>query len=177
MDPLSVAASVVAVAGALYTVSQKLRQCAKTLAHAAREIVAVAKEMDACSTLFRSLQSTIERLTPLLPQGFDILKICDDLVSQAQENVGEFDRFLKGLGPPSHSRDASNVFARTIARLKWAFQKTDLVLLRSKLDASKWTINLYLTMIHLMVVAGQLEAARERSQRDRREIRDLRRQK
>lgn len=94
---------------------------------------------------------------PLLPQGFNVVTICHDLVSQAQENVGEFDRFLNGLGPLSHSRDASNVVARTIARLKWAFQRTELMLLRSKLDSSKWTIHLYLTMIHLMVVAGQLE--------------------
>ena len=175
-DPLSVAASVIAVAGALYTVSQKLRQCANTLAHAAKEIVALAKEMDACSTLFRSLNCTIERLMPLLPQGFDIMTICHDLVSQAQENVGEFERFLKGLGPLSHSRDTSNVIARTITRLKWAFQRTELMLLRSKLDSSKWTINLYLTMIHLMVVARNLEEAKERAQRDRRKIRELRRE-
>lgn len=173
-DPLSVAASVFALAGALYTVSQKLRQCANTLAHAAKEIVAVAKEVDACSTLFRSLRCTIERFMPLLPQGFDIMTICHDLVSQAQENVGEFDRFLNGLGPLSHSRNESNVIARTIARLKWAFQRTELMLLRSKLDSSKWTIHLYLTMIHLMVVAGQLEEAKTRAQRDRGKIRELR---
>lgn len=113
---------------------------------------------------------------PLLPQGFNVVTICHDLVSQAQENVGEFDRFLNGLGPLSLPRDASNVIARTIARLKWAFQRTELMLLRSKLDSSKWTIYLYLTIIHLMVVAGQLEEAKTRDQGDRGKIRELRRE-
>ena len=168
------AASIIAVAGALYKVSQKLRECAKTLAHAAREIGAVAKEMDACSTLFRSLQCTIEQVTPLLPEGFDVAKICEDLVSQALESVGEFRRFLKGLEPLSHSKDVRNVFAKTIARLKWAFQKTDLLMLRAKLDSSKTTINLSLTMIYVTVLAERLAAAEERGQREGREIERLR---
>ena len=174
MDPLSVPASIIAVAVALYKVSQKLRECAKTLAHAAREIVAVAKEMDACSTLFRSLHYTIKQVKPLLPVGFDVVKICEDLVSQALESVGGFRRFLKGLGPLSHSKAERNVFAKTIARLKWAFQKTDLLMLRAKLDSSKTTIHLCLTMIYLTVKARKLAAAEETGQREGRKIEKLR---
>lgn len=86
MDPLSVAASIFGVAVALCEVSQKLRECAKTLAHAARDVVAVAKEMDACSTLFQSLKYTIEQVTPLLQERFDLVKICEDLMSPALES-------------------------------------------------------------------------------------------
>lgn len=174
MDPLSVAASITGVALALYKVSQKLREFAKTLAHAAREIVAVAKEMDACSTLFHSLRYTIEQVKPLLPEGFNVVKICEDLMSQALESVEEFRRFLKGLEPLSHSKDVGNVFAKTIARLKWTFQKTDLLMLRAKLDSSKTTLNLSLTMIYGTVWVERLAAAEGRGQREGVEIERLR---
>ncbi len=167
MDPLSVvsvAASIIAVAGALYTVGQKLRSCAATLAHAGREIIALAKEMDVFSTLLRSLQCTIEFFIPRLPGEFDDKKMCNDLVSQAQENVDEFDRFLEDLKPLRHTKDA-NVFAKTLARLRWAFQKSDLLLLRSKLESSKSTINMYLTSIHLRFIKEEIEAT-ERGERD-----------
>ncbi len=174
MDPVSVAASIIAVATALYTVGKKLRIFAATLAHAGKEITAVAKELNACSTLFRSLRYTIERVTPMLPPRFNPLKLCNDLVSQAQETVDEFDRFLKNLKPLRRSKEA-NVFAKTLARLRWAFQRTDLLLLRSELDSSKTTINLFLGMIHLQVVTGQI-AATDGGERDPAELRRLKRQ-
>ena len=174
MDPLSVAASIFGVAVALCEVSQKLRECAKTLAHAAREVVAVAKEMDACSTLFQSLKHTIEQVKPLVQERFDLVKICEDLMSQALESVDEFRRFLKGLEPLSRSKDVRTVFATTIARFKWAFQKTDLLMLRAKLDSSKTTINLSLTMIYGAILTERLAAAEERGQREGEEIGMLR---
>ena len=175
MDPLSVAASIIAVAGALYTVSQKLRNCAATLAHAGREIIALAKEMDFYSTLFHYLQCTVKDMIPRLPKGLDHLKMCDDLVSQAQDNVGEFDRFLENVKPLRHTKDA-NVFAKTLARLRWAFQRTDLKLLRSKLESSKSTIIIYLLMI-LLRVNKEEQAATKRGGRDKAKLRDLKRQK
>lgn len=175
MDPLSVSASIIAVATALYSVSRKLRSCAKSIAQAAREMIALTKEMDACSTLFRCLSSTIEQWTAVLPQGSEILKVCEDLVSQALDNVKEFRSFLKDLEPLSRSRSA-NSFNRMIARLKWVFQRTDLLLLRSKLDSSKTTINMCLIMINLKAVAQQLAAAEERSGRDRTRIKKLQHQ-
>ena len=168
------AASIFGVAVALCEVSQKLREYAKTLAHAAREVIAVAKEMDAYSTLFHSLKYTIEQVTPLLQERFNLVKVCEDLMIQALESVEEFRRFLKGLEPLSHSKDVRNVFAKTIARLKWAFQKTDLLMLRARLDSSKTTINLSLTMIYGAILTERLAAAEERGQREGEEIGMLR---
>lgn len=134
MDPLSVAASIIAVAGALYTVSHKLRCCARVLAHAGREVNAVAREMSMFSTLLRSLWATIQRLIPLASEVLDVLKICKDLVRQADENVREFEKFLEDLGPLRDPGNA-NLIAKAVARLRWLFQRTDLLLLRSKLES------------------------------------------
>ena len=97
--------------------------------------------------------------------------MCDDLVEQAEENVQDFDRFLADLEPLRDSIDA-NFLARTMARLRWNFRKTDL-LLRSKLDSSKSTMILCMTTIHTRHTIEQLEIARRKAERDETEIRDL----
>ena len=169
MDPLSVGASIIAVAGALFTVSQKLIDFAKTVAHAASEVKYIAKEMDTFSTLLRGLRNIFEHVAPVVSRALNLSKIGDDLVEQARENVGEFDRFLAELEPLRNSIDA-NFIAKTMARLRWAYQKNDLILLRSKLDSSKLTLNLCMTTIHTRVAIEGLRAAEQRAQRDKKEI-------
>ena len=166
MHPLSVGASIIAVAGALSAVSQKLIAFAKTLAHAAREVTYIAKEMNFFSTLLRALRNILEQVTPLVSQALDPFKTCMDVVEQAEENVGDFDKFLANLEPLRNSKDA-NLIARTVARLRWAFQKSDLLFLRSKLDSSKSTLNLYITTIHTRIAIEQLRAARQKTKRDK----------
>ena len=173
MDPLSVGASIIAVAGALAAVSQKLIDFARTLAHAAREVKYIAKEMNIFSTLLRALRNILESVTrtPVVLTALNLARICDDLVEQAEENVKDFDRFLADLEPLRDSIDA-NFLARTMARLRWNLRKTDLLLLRSKLDSSKSKLNLCMTTIHTRVTIEEL-AAKERAKRDETEIREL----
>ena len=174
MDPLSVIASVIAVAGALYSVSRKLKSCAKTMVHAGKEIIAIAREMSSFSNILRSLQDTLRLVESLVSQEQDVLQICDDLVSQAYENVEEFEEFLKDLEPLRFSGNAK-VFAKTLARLKWAFQKSDLVLLRSKLDSSKSTLSMCMNLIQMKVATAALAAALENKQ-DEKKVKQLRSQ-
>ena len=93
---------------------------------------------------------------------------------QARENVGEFDIFLKGLKPLQDSSDA-DLISKTYARVKWAFQKTDLLLLRSKLESSKSTLNLCMVTIQARVSVEMLEAA-QRDVGDEMKVRRLTRQ-
>ena len=146
MDPLSVAASIISVAGALYAVSQKLRFLANTIYYAAKEVRAVAKEINLFSILLHSLQYTYDTLRSRVLHAADLLELCERLVAQARENVGEFKIFLKALRPLYSSKD-EGLISRTIARLKWVYQKSDLVLLRSKLESSKSTLNLCMVAI------------------------------
>lgn len=172
MEPLSVAASIISVAGAIYAVSQKLRRFAKTLAHAATEVKYIAKEMSTFSTLLRALRNIFQTVTPVVLGALNLSKICDDLVQQAKENVGEFNQFLADLEPLRDSIDA-NIIAKTMARLRWNSRKTDLVLLRSKLDSSKLTLNLCVTIIHTRVATEELGASQRRARKDKAEIDDL----
>lgn len=174
MDPLSVAASIIAVAGALYSVSRKLRSCANTIAYAAKEVKAIAKEISLFSILLRSLQNTYVSLASQVSQAADLREICEGLVVQARENVGEFDIFLKGLKPLQDSSDA-DLISKTYARVKWAFQKTDLLLLRSKLESSKSTLNLCMVTIQARLSVEMLEAA-QRDMGDEMKVRRLTRQ-
>ena len=172
MDPLSVGASIIAVAGALYNVSQKLRSCARTLVHAGKEVKALAKEINIFSTLMRSLRSILERLSSLTPREPKLVNLSEDLVKQAEENVGEFNELLKTLKPLCVPRDGS-VIVKTLARLRWAFQKSDLLLLRSKLDSSKVTLTLYLTMIQASFAVEELAEEKKKRRRDKTKIEDL----
>lgn len=159
MDPLSVSASIIAVATALYSVSRKLRSCAKSIAQAAKEVKAIAQDISAFSILLRSLRNTLDILNPLVSQAAEFWQTCYSLVTQAEDNVREFDNFLEDLEPLRGSR-GRNLVTTTVARLRWAFQKSDLLLLRSKLEASKSTLNLFLTAIQTTIAAEQLAAAR-----------------
>ena len=170
MDPLSVAASIIAVAGALYSVSRKLRSCANTIAYAAKEVKAIAKEINIFSILLRSLQNTYDGLASKISQAADLREICERLVMQARENVGEFNNFLKGLKPLQNSSGAG-LISKTYARVKWAFQKTDLLLLRSKLESSKSTLNLCMVAIQTRISVAKLEAA-QTSEGDEMEVRE-----
>ena len=168
------AASIIAVAGALYSVSRKLRSCANTIAYAAKEVKAIAKEIGVFSILLRSLQNTYSILAYQISQAADLREICKRLVAQAEENVGEFDTFLKGLKPLQDSSGAG-LIAKTYARVKWAFQKTDLLLLRSKLESSKSTLNLCVVVIQMRVLA-EMYAAAQKDRGDEMEARRLIRQ-
>lgn len=174
MDPLSVAASILAVAGALYSVSRKLWSCANTIAYAAKEVKAIAKEISVFSILLRSLQNTYDILASQVSQAADLRKICKRLVAQAKENVGEFDTFLEGLKPLQDSSGAG-LISKTYARVKWAFQKSDLLLLRSKLESSKSTLNLCMVAIQ-MRVSVEMYAAARKDGRDEMEVRRLKHQ-
>ena len=174
MDRLSVAASIISVAGALYAVSRKLRSYAKTMSYAAKEVKAVAKEINLFSILLRSLQYTYDTLTSRVSQAADLLKLCERLVAQAKENVGEFKSFLKALDP-LHSSRGGGLISRTVARLKWAYQKSDVVLLRSKLESSKSTLSLCMVAIETRIMTEMYVAALNRGG-DEREIRRLKRQ-
>ena len=161
MDPLSVAASIIAVAGALYSVSRKLRSCAKTIACAAKEVKAIAMEISAFSILLRSLQTTYNILASQVPEAANLRKICKRLVAQAEENKGEFDDFLKGLKPLQDSSSAG-LISKTYARVKWAWEKNDLLLLlRSKLESSKSTLNLCMVAIEMRVLVEIYAAAQK----------------
>ena len=168
------AASIVAVADALYSVSRKLRSCAKTIAHAGKEVKAIAKEMSAFSILMRSLRDTLQLLTPLFIQAHSLVTTCENLVRQAEENVEELDRFLEDLEPLRNSKGGS-LIAKMIARLRWAFQKTDFLLLRAKLESSKLTLGLCMTAIQTRVAVEQLAAA-QRGEKDETEVKKLKRQ-
>ena len=168
-------ASIIAVAGALFTVSQKLIDFAKTLAHAASEIKYIARETDTFSALLRTLRTILEHVEhakPVVFQALDLRKTCMNLVEQASENVKEFDDFLADLGPLRDSINANSI-ARIVARVRWAFQKTDLIMLRSKLDSSKLTLNLCMTTIHTRVAVEELREERHRVGRDMAKIREL----
>ena len=174
MDPLSVAASIAAVAGALYSVSRKLRSCAKAISQATKEVKAIAKEISAFSILLRSLQNTIAKIESLVTQTAVFWQTCDSLIRQAYENVRDFDKFLKDLETLRDSRGRT-LITKTVVRLKWAFRKSDLVLLRSKLETSRSTLGLYMIAIQLSLAAEQL-AAPPRDERDEAEIQRLKRQ-
>ena len=161
MDPLSVAASIIAVAGALYSVSRKLRSCANTIAYAAKEVKAIAKEISVFSILLRSLQTTYNILASQVSEAADLRKMCKRVVAQAEENVGEFDTFLKGLKPLQDSNVAGSI-SKIYTRVKWAFQKKpDLVLLRAKLESSKSTLNLCMVAIQMRVLVEMYAAAQK----------------
>ena len=174
MEPLSVATSIMTVAGALYAVSRKFRDYAKTIAYAAKEVKAIAKEISVFSILLRSFRDTYDVLTSQVPQAADLLGVCKKLVAQAKENVREFDTFLEGLNPLIDSRDAG-LISKTIARLRWAFQRTDLLLLRSKLESSKSTLNLCMCMIQTKISAEMYVTAK-RGEGDQTEVERLRNQ-
>ena len=162
MDPLSVAASIITVAGALYAVTKTLIKFAKSLAHAAKEVNYIAKEMTGFSTILRALRNILQQVPPEILQGLNLTQTCHDLVRQAKDNVREFNKFLTGLEPLLDSANATLV-SRTKARLKWSNQKTVLAMLRAKLDSSKLTLILCVTMIHLRVALGELAAPKKKS--------------
>lgn len=166
------AASIIAVAGALYTVTQTLTNFAKSLAHAAKEIIYIAKEMSAFSTILRALRNIFQHVPPEILQALNLTKTCHDLVRQAKENVSEFNSFLASLEPLRDSVNATLV-AKTMARLRWNTQKTVLAMLRSKLDSSKLTLTLCVTMIHTRVALEELVAAKKKAKKDEEEIDDL----
>ena len=136
MEPLSVAASIISVAGALYAVSRKLRSYAKTISYAEKEVKAIAKEINLFSILLHSLQYTYDTLRSRVSQSTDLLGLCEQIVALAKENVGELNGFLEALNPLRSSRN-EGLISRAVARLKWAYQKSDLVLLRAKIESSK----------------------------------------
>lgn len=174
MDPLSVAASIISVAGALYAVSRKLQSFAKTIYYAAKEVKAIAKEINMFSILLHSLQYTYNILRSRFSHALDLLELCKRLVTQAKDNVREFKSFLKGLDPLHISKD-EGWLSRTIARLKWAYRKSDLVLLRSKLESSKSTLNLCMVIIQARVMLEMYVTASKRDE-DGTETRRLKRQ-
>ena len=148
--------------------------CAKTIVAAAKEVNAIAKEISIFSVILRSLPDIHNALTSLVPQAADLRNLCKDIQEQANANVVEFENFLKDLKPLRGSRDAGPI-SRTTARLIWLFQKNDLVPLRSNLETSKSTLNLYINMIQARIAFANLEAARS-SMRPKSEIRSLKRQ-
>ena len=174
MEPLSVAASIISVAGALYAVSRKLRSYAKTISYAEKEVKAIAKEINLFSILLHSLQYTYDTLTSRVSQSADLLELCERLVAQAKENVGEFKGFLKALNPLHKSR-GEGLISRAVARLKWSRQKNDLVLLRAKLESSKSTLNLCMVAIQTRIMTEVYVAALERGE-DETKTRRLKRQ-
>ena len=174
MDPLSVGASIISVAGALYSVSRKLRSFAKTIYYAAKEVKSLAKEIDLFSVLLRSLQYTYDTLKSQVSQATDLLRLCKRLVAQANENVEEFRDFIKALKSLRDSKDGG-LISRTIARLKWAYRKSDLVLLRAKLESSKATLNLCMNAIQTRI-AAEIYAAAQDHGRDEQETKWLKRQ-
>lgn len=109
-----------------------------------------------------------------MSEVLDVLNIYKDLVHQADENVREFEKFLEDLGPLRDPGN-TNLITKAVARLRWLFRRTDLLLLRSKLESSKSTITLYITMIHLRVEIEQLAAAK-RQKKDKAQISELRHQ-
>ena len=172
MDPLSVAASIITVAGALYTVSKTLIKFAKSLAHAAKEINYIAKEMSGFSTIMRALRNILQQVPPDILQALNLTKICHRLVRQAKDNVREFTTFFTHLEPLLDSANAT-LFAKTKARLQWSTQKSVLAVLRAKLDSSKLTLILCVTMIHLRVVLGELGAGEERAKKNKAVLDDV----
>ena len=158
MDPLSVAASIISVAGALYAVSRKLRSYAKTILYAAKEVKAIAKEINLFSILLRSLQYTYDILRSKVEHPADLLELCERLVAQADENVGEFNNFLRALDPLYDSVDRGFI-SRTLARLKWTYQKSDLFWLRANLESSKSTLNLCMIAIQTRILTETYVAA------------------
>ena len=168
-------ASIIAVAGALFTVSQKFIDFAKTLAHAASEIKYIGREIDTFSALLRTLRDIFKHAKPVVYQTLDLFNTCKNLVEQAEENVREFDGFLAGLEP---LRDLINVnsITRLIARLRWVSRKNELLMLRSKLDSSKLTLILCMTAIHTRVVVEELKKERQRTVHNVAKIRELRSQ-
>ena len=174
MDPLSVAASIISVAGALYAVSRKLRSYAKTISYAEKEVKAIAKEVNLFSILLHSLQYTYDTLTSRVSQSADLLKLCEQIVALAKENVEEFKVFLKALNPLRSSR-GEGLISRAVARLKWAYQRSDLVLLRARLESSKSTLNLCMVSIQTMIMSEVYVAALERGE-DETETRRLKHQ-
>ena len=166
------AASIIAVAGAIYHVSQKLRKFAKTLAHAAREVKYIAREMDIFSSLLRAARNIFQSIKPEVVKALKLSKMCRNLVKQANENVQEFDKFLSDLEPLRHSIDA-NLIAKTVARLRWNARKNDMVLLKSKLEASKSTLILCMNIINTRDTVEDLGEAKRRIEKDRAEIEDL----
>ena len=174
MDPLSVAASIISVAGALYAVSRKLWSFAKTIYYAAKEVKAIAKEINIFSILLHSLQYTYDILKSRFSHAVDLLELCKRLVVQAKDTAREFKGFLKGLDPLHISKD-EGLLSRTIARLKWAYQKSDIVLLRSKLESSKSTLNLCMVTIQTRMVIEMYVTASKHDE-DGTETRRLKRQ-
>ena len=166
------AASIIAVAGAIYHVSQKLRKFAKTLAHAAREVKYIAREMDIFSSLLRAVRNIFQSIKPEVVKALKLSKVCRNLVKQANENVQEFDKFLSDLEPLRHSIDA-NLIAKTMARLRWNARKNDILTLRSKLDASKLTLILCMSIIHTRGAVEDLEDAKRKPKKDGAEIENL----
>lgn len=160
---------------ALSAVSQRFLDFARNVAHAAREVKYIAQEMNNFSTILRTLRDTLQHATDMVLQALSLCQTCQNLADQAEENVKDFDKFLADLEPLRHSMDA-NLIAKMVARLRWNFRKTDLLLLRSKLDSSKSSLNLCMTTIHMRFVIEELKAVRQRAEINETEIQDLQNQ-
>ena len=174
MDPLSVAASIISVAGALYAVSRKLRSYAKTIYYAAKEVKAIAREVNLFSFLLRSLEHTYDTLRSRASPPADLLELCERVVALAKENLGEFNSFLKDLDP-LYDSIGRGLTSKTVARLKWAFRKSDLVWYRANLEYAKATLTLYMIAIHKSILTEIYVAVLDRGG-DETETRKLRRQ-
>ena len=174
MDPLSVAASIISVAGALYAISRKLRSYAKTISYAAKEVKAIAREINLFSFLLRSLEHTYDTLRSRPSPPADLLELCEGVVALAKGNLGEFKSFLKALDPLYDSIDRG-LISKTLARLKWAYRKSDLVSLRANLEYSKSTLTLYMIAIHNSILTEIYVAVLDRGGEET-ETRRLRRQ-
>lgn len=145
-DPLSGAASVLAVVSALVAVGKAFRRHARNMAHAEKEVKSMGRGMGQFADILSASQENLEKLPKDLFRAINATKFTNELLQECKRSIEDFWVFLSKLEPLAY--DASPPFlAEIFAKWRWASKKEEGRGLQLSLQGLQGSLTLWNTTI------------------------------
>jgi hypothetical protein len=144
-DPLSLAASVIAVAGCGLKLSTTIRAAVAGVRSAADHVNNVARGIQHFSSTLRAIGSFLEKHPSVHSEDAEELLL--DIISDCDGMFEEVERMLQEFMVPT-----SRAHMSLYQRVKFCFKRDDLDYLTTQLESSKSTLSLMLGTLQLFVL-------------------------
>jgi hypothetical protein len=145
-DPLSIAASVVGVAGAGVKLSTILFRYAETFPHAERSIREIARDLSIISSTITQLGILLGQEIGTHPQKGSVLAAADETVTECHQVFTDMHKLLIGCLDARDESKEGSVMAM-FKRLKYPMVETRLNIMHLRLEGLKTTLTLVLSLV------------------------------